>query len=117
MLSETMIVITDCRLVRELLDKRNATTADRPPSAIGDMVTDGLHVALARYGKLLPFATNLYMLTLSSGPKWRALSRAIQSLITRDAQLLDTCTIQAETAQLLHDLLEQPKVQQKLSAA
>jgi hypothetical protein len=43
-----------------LLDKRSSTTADRPPSYLGELVTNGLHMALARFScvQLHPSSSN-----------------------------------------------------------
>lgn len=43
-----MIVITDPRDIRGLIELKSATTADRPPNYFIDQVTDGKHVAFAR---------------------------------------------------------------------
>jgi hypothetical protein len=45
----TAIVLTDVAAVKELMDKRSGTTADRPPLYIVDHMTGGLHMALGRY--------------------------------------------------------------------
>jgi hypothetical protein len=46
---DTVVVLTDAAAVRELLHKRSSTTADRPPTYVGDLVTDGLHMVHARF--------------------------------------------------------------------
>lgn len=46
----TVIVLTDATAVKVLMDKRSATTSDRPPMYIADLVTGGLNMAFARYG-------------------------------------------------------------------
>ncbi|ESK81714.1 cytochrome p450 [Moniliophthora roreri MCA 2997] len=48
--SKTVIILTDIQAVKELLDKRSLTTADHIPSLASDLVTGGIHMALARYG-------------------------------------------------------------------
>jgi hypothetical protein len=47
--NDTVVVLTDVAAVKELLDKRSSTTADRPPSYVGDLVSDGLNMALASF--------------------------------------------------------------------
>ena len=42
----TAILITSPRLVRELMDKRSASTVDRPPNFMGDIITGGLSMVL-----------------------------------------------------------------------
>ncbi len=51
--STTIVVLTDTAAVKELLDKRSASTADRPPFYMGELVAGGLNLALARYGKYI----------------------------------------------------------------
>ena len=55
----TVIVLTGMEAVEELMQKRSATTVDRPPSHIAETITGGLNMALARYCKLDNFPTNL----------------------------------------------------------
>jgi len=43
------IVITSAAAVKGLMDKRSATTVDRPPSHMVDEITGGLNMVLARY--------------------------------------------------------------------
>lgn len=47
----TAIVITSAAAVKELMDKRSASTADRPPHNMADVVTGGSNMVLARYCK------------------------------------------------------------------
>ncbi len=47
----TVIVITSAAAVKELMDKRSASTADRPPHHMADVVTGGSNMVLARYCK------------------------------------------------------------------
>ena len=47
----TAIVITSPRIVRELMDKRSASTVDRPPNFMADRITGGLNMVLARHGE------------------------------------------------------------------
>jgi hypothetical protein len=46
---DTVVVLTDAAAVKDLMEKRSSTTADRPPSYLGELVTNGLHMALARF--------------------------------------------------------------------
>jgi hypothetical protein len=47
--NDTVVVLTDAAAVKELMDKRSNTTADRPPSYVAELITDGLHMVLARF--------------------------------------------------------------------
>jgi hypothetical protein len=41
------IVPTDAAAVKELMDRRSGTTANRPPNHVIEHTTEGLHIALA----------------------------------------------------------------------
>ena len=47
----TAIVITSPRIVRELMDKRSASTIDRPPNFMADRIAGGLNMVLARHSE------------------------------------------------------------------
>lgn len=49
----TVIVLTDVAAVKELMDRRSATTADRPPIHVADLTTGGLHMVSARSSWLI----------------------------------------------------------------
>ncbi|KAJ7677849.1 cytochrome P450, partial [Mycena polygramma] len=89
--SGTAIVLTDAAAVKELMDKRSATTADRPPLHLAEVVTQGLNLVLSRYTE-----------------KWRILRRAAQATLTPQASMLHLPIQQAETVQLLYDILRSP---------
>ncbi|CAL1702684.1 unnamed protein product [Somion occarium] len=90
--SQTIIVISSPRLIRDFMDKRSGSMSDRPPSRIVDITTDGLSLAVAR-----------------SGPVWKSLRRAVQQLLTREACFWHTPIQQAEATQMMYDLLKQPE--------
>jgi hypothetical protein len=52
--SGTAIVLTDMTAVKELMEKNSQATVDRPPMYAVDLVTGGMHIALARYSTCLP---------------------------------------------------------------
>ncbi|KAI0073799.1 cytochrome P450 [Panus rudis PR-1116 ss-1] len=89
---QTVIVITNPRIVRDFMDKRSIATGDRPPSKINDLITNGLHVALAR-----------------SGPVWKRMRRAISAFLTREACARHIPIQVAESKQLLYDMLKSPE--------
>ncbi|THH16150.1 hypothetical protein EW146_g4447 [Bondarzewia mesenterica] len=66
--AETIIVVSDARIARELIDQKNANTSDRPTNYLATLVTGGNHVALARYS-----------------PFWRRSRKVIQSFMTKEA--------------------------------
>ncbi|KAJ7763169.1 cytochrome P450 [Mycena maculata] len=88
----TAIVLTDAAAVKELMDKRSATTSDRPPMHIGALVTGGLHLVLARYGDT-----------------WRTLRRTAHAILTPQATSRHLPIQLAEATQLLHDILRTPQ--------
>jgi hypothetical protein len=44
--SGTAIVLTDAAAVKELVEKRSATTMDRPPLHLAEVVTQGLNLVI-----------------------------------------------------------------------
>ncbi|KAJ7444580.1 cytochrome P450 [Mycena galericulata] len=88
------IVLTDAAAVKELMDKRSATTSDRPSIHIGAVVTRGLHLVLAHYG---PCDT------------WRTLRRTAHAILTPQAAARHLPIQKAEATQLLHDILCTPR--------
>ncbi|KAJ7898660.1 cytochrome P450 [Mycena olivaceomarginata] len=89
---DTVVVLTDAAAVRELLHKRSSTTADRPPTYVGDLVTDGLHMVHARFT-----------------PAWKAERRASAVILTPLAISQHLPIQRAEATQLLHDILHSPQ--------
>ncbi|KAF1991601.1 cytochrome P450 [Aulographum hederae CBS 113979] len=48
--SSTTIVLTSRHYVKELVDKRSSIYSSRPPSYVGDLMTEGDHLLLTPYG-------------------------------------------------------------------
>ncbi|KAJ7665797.1 cytochrome P450 [Mycena rosella] len=88
----TVIVLTDAAAVKELMDKRSATTVDRPPMHLADVVTGGLSMIFARYTE-----------------NWRTLRRTSHAILTPQASARHLPIQQAEATQLLHDILRRPQ--------
>ncbi|KAJ7471393.1 cytochrome P450 [Mycena galericulata] len=88
----TAVVLTDAAAVKEIMDKRSATTSDRPSNHVGDLVTGGLHLGFARYGDT-----------------WRTLRRAAHTILTPQATARQLPIQRAEATQLLHDILCTPQ--------
>ncbi|CAL1701790.1 unnamed protein product [Somion occarium] len=88
----TTIVITSPRIIREFMDKRSASTADRPPFKLGEIIMDGLNVALA-----------------GAGNTWKNMRRAMHMFLTREACSRHLSIQHAEGIQLMYDLLKQPE--------
>ena len=47
----TAIVVTDATIVKDLMDSRSQSTADRPPNYTADLVTRGMNMGASRYSK------------------------------------------------------------------
>ncbi|KAJ7898542.1 cytochrome P450 [Mycena olivaceomarginata] len=90
--SSTVVVLSDVVAVKELLDKRSATTSDRPPIHLADRITGGLHMVLAR-----------------STSTWKTLRKTSGAILTAQATAQHLPIQQAEATQLLYDILLSPQ--------
>ncbi|QRW04458.1 cytochrome P450 family protein [Ceratobasidium sp. AG-Ba] len=88
----TALVITDMEVLKELMEKRSQVTIDRPFMYGVDLVTGGMHMALAK-----------------SGDMWRIQRRIVQETLTPRACEKHLRIQQAESIQLVHDCLHNPK--------
>ncbi|KAF8531833.1 cytochrome P450 [Gautieria morchelliformis] len=88
----TVVVLTSPRLVRELMDRRSASSSDRAPNFLADATVEGKNLALARYGK-----------------NWRTLRRAAHELLTRHACERHLPIQEAESTQLMYEFLTRPQ--------
>ncbi|KAF8599138.1 cytochrome P450 [Ceratobasidium sp. AG-I] len=88
----TAIVITDATIVKDLMDKRSQSTIDRPSIPVADCVTGGMNIGFARYTE-----------------DWRALRRAAHETLAQSACVQHIAIQRAESSQLLHDCLIDPK--------
>lgn len=89
----TAIVITERRLVRELLDKQSAISSLRPPSYVGNLITGGDHV-----------------LVMDAGPKWRTMRKLIVQEFTENlCDKKHISVVNAEAVQMLRDFVIDPK--------
>lgn len=91
--SGTMAVITDRRIVKELIDKKSNITSDRPPSFVShDLITKGDHLLIMHYGN-----------------KWRTFRRLMhQSLMESVVESDHIRIIDAEAVQLVRDYMLHP---------
>ncbi|KAJ6569170.1 cytochrome P450 [Mycena capillaripes] len=88
---DTLIVLTDVTAVRELLDRRSAVTADRPPLHVADRATGGLHMAFARSTKT-----------------WKTLRKASAAVLTPQADAGRLHIQRAEATEPLLNLIHSP---------
>jgi hypothetical protein len=89
--SETMIVLTDRRLVKDLVDKK-AVYNSRAPNYVGNQITKSSHAGL-----------------IPSGPLQRSYRKIMhQHFMESQCEQRHVHLQNAEAAQLLRDLLEDP---------
>ncbi|KAJ7792587.1 cytochrome P450 [Mycena leptocephala] len=88
----TVIVLTDAAAVTELMERRGASTADRPPLHVADRTTGGSHMALAHY-------TQTY----------RTLRKTAATILTPHAAARHLPIQRAEATHLLYDILRSPQ--------
>ncbi len=89
----TMIVLTDRRLVKQLIDKKSSIYSKRPPSYLGQLITGGDHLLIMDYSN-----------------KWRALRKIIhqhfmESIVVKE----HTKIVDAEAVQMCRDFLIAPR--------
>ncbi|KAI0082001.1 cytochrome P450 [Panus rudis PR-1116 ss-1] len=87
-----MVVLTSPRIVKEVLDLRGSSTADRPDTHIGSIVTGGLDITIAHHG-----------------PAWKKMRRALHDVLTKEACMNHLPIQRAEATQLMYDLLVTPE--------
>ena len=100
-------------MVRELLDKRSTTTSDRPPLYFAKLVTGGRNMGFIPYSTLLYCTVGVMSCELKSMPSdnlYKNMRRALMNILTKDACEGHVPIQQAETSQLMYDLLKQPQV-------
>ncbi|KAI3619277.1 cytochrome [Moniliophthora roreri] len=89
--SGTVIVISGMEAASELMDKRSATTADRPKSHMAKKVTNDLNMAACRYSDT-----------------WRVLRKAAHTVHTPAAAENHLPIQRAEATQVLYDFIQNP---------
>lgn len=92
--NQTMIVLSGPAEVKELMDRRSATTSDRPPRHVAnDLITNGYH-----------------LLAMGYGSRWRMVRKIIHQYLTvRMCEEQHQKFQAAESTQMIWDVLEQPE--------
>ncbi|KII89847.1 hypothetical protein PLICRDRAFT_40022 [Plicaturopsis crispa FD-325 SS-3] len=90
--SGTALVISSAKAVKELMDRNTGNSVDRPPLYWADQITGGLHLATVRYGDI-----------------WRSMRKTAHTILTPQGADRHLPIQQAETTQLLYDLLHTPE--------
>ena len=89
----TAVVLTDRRIIKQLLEKRSAISSNRPPNEVGQKIGEGDHILL-----------------MDNTPTWRLLRKQIHQDLTETLCIKSHSQIQyAETVQMLHDMLQKPE--------
>lgn len=90
----TMAVITDRRLVKEVVDKKSGIYSHRPPSyVLGDLITKGHNLLIMDYGN-----------------QWRLLRRLVhQHFMEPMVDNHHNEIVDAEAVQLVHDYMTDPE--------
>ncbi|KAF7340735.1 Cytochrome p450 [Mycena sanguinolenta] len=89
----TIIVVSDMAVVKELLDDRSGETSSRPSLYAADVVT----------------GRNYLVMATSDNHVWRMGRKAIQPLLAPQAVQAHLPIAEAETTQLLYDILHDPE--------
>ncbi|KAG8891750.1 hypothetical protein FRC01_014529, partial [Tulasnella sp. 417] len=88
----TVTVLSSLEAVWHVLEHQHQVTSDRPPSTIARMVADDLHFAI-----------------INADTRWKSYHRAAKVVLSPSAAERHKPVIQAETCQLLYDILNEPK--------
>ncbi|KAA1473577.1 cytochrome P450 [Dentipellis sp. KUC8613] len=90
--SQTIIAVSDKRIVRELLEAKGLSTSGRPPSHFGELVTGSRNMVLMQYSQDL-----------------RRVRRLSYNMLSKDACDRHLPIQSAEATQLMYDFLKQPE--------
>ncbi|THV06965.1 cytochrome P450 [Dendrothele bispora CBS 962.96] len=89
---QTFIILSSAKAVKEFLDMRGPSTSDRLAAYIPEQVHEGNSLVFGRYGE-----------------RWKLMRKTVHAILT-PTSVEETYPIQfAESVQLLHDLLHDPK--------
>jgi len=89
----TTIVISDWKLVKELLDKKSTLYSYRPPSRVADLITGGDHILMMQYGDT-----------------WRTMRKLIHQFFMESRCEKEHWQVQeAEASQMLYDFMTDPE--------
>ncbi|KAI9930338.1 hypothetical protein AWENTII_007721 [Aspergillus wentii] len=88
----TVIILSDRRIIKQVLDKGSATSSNRPQTTVAQMITGGHH-----------------LLTMDGSPEWRSFRKLVhQEVMERRCNEVHIAVQNAEAIQLLHDLVVFP---------
>ncbi|TFY65568.1 hypothetical protein EVG20_g5519 [Dentipellis fragilis] len=109
--SQTIVVVSDRRIARDLLETKGASTSSRPPSHFGELVTGSRNMVLMQY---CPSPVSLWIMQadLESfsllAQDLRRVRRLAHNMLSKDACDRHLPIQSAEATQLMYDFLKQP---------
>ncbi|KII94756.1 hypothetical protein PLICRDRAFT_169479 [Plicaturopsis crispa FD-325 SS-3] len=89
--ANTAVVISSTAAVKSLIDRRGATTSDRPANHMADSITGGFNLVLSHYPD-----------------PWRPMRKMVHAILTPQASMRHLPIQMAEATQLAHDILTDP---------
>jgi cytochrome P450 len=109
--NQTMIVLNSPSIVREVVDKRSMSTANRPKSIIADMITPhNMNLGTAHYGLSSINLLASILIFVSANETWKVLRKAAMFMLSKtylkqyeDLQI-------AEARQLVWNFADDPQV-------
>jgi len=109
-----MVILSSTAAVREIMDKRGATTGDRPKMYMTELAGEGLNIAFMSSGVFPPSPVlsdvrNSDAICTESDI-WKKQRKAMRSFLTPQSLEKNLPTQKAESIQLLHDVLTSPEV-------
>lgn len=89
-----------------------ATTSDRPPVYVAELVSGGFELPLTRYGSLIVLCGSSSVFSHFSfpGETWRIMRKAAHDMISKEACNRHLPIQRAEASQLMFDLVGSPQV-------
>ena len=112
---QPVVIISSPRIAHALIDKRSATTSDRPPSYMAELVTHGKNLIFTRNcGFILAYRTicETYMMV---DAEWKLARGILQRMLSKDAITRYEPIQRAEATQLMFDLLIDQEVSKSFS--
>lgn len=89
----TAVVLTDRRIIKQLLDKKASISSNRPRNEVSQMIGEGDH-----------------MLLMDNTPTWRLYRKQIHQDLTETLCDKSHSKLQhSESVQMLHDMLDAPE--------
>lgn len=89
----TIIILSDRRIIKQVLDKNSAISSNRPQTSVAQTITGGHH-----------------LLTMDGSPMWRSFRKLVhQEVMEKRCNDIHIVVQNAEAIQLLHDMIVFPE--------